>query len=292
MKSVVIYYFSGTGNTKMVSEMVKAHFEASNIGITLISIEKQLKSTIPIDMSKYDMLGLAYPIYGLGTPAIVDSFIKKLPPGKGLKVFIFLTGADYISLNHNASTKLIKELEKLNYSVFYNRIIVMPSNWLIKYSDSLVKQLVLCAQKKVENMCNEILNLKRRRYNTGGIIKYISLSIAFLEKRYGSKQFGMSLRIKNSCNHCGICVSNCPTDNIIEEGNSFIFLNKCIFCMRCIYRCPKNSIESKGFGFSILKDGYNIDKVLQDVTISSNYINKKTKGYFKHFYKYLYDVEL
>lgn len=292
MKTVAIFYFSGTGNTKKVSELLQKQFEAHDVKADMLPIEDLNRSSEPIKLKEYDMIGLAYPIYGLGTPTIIYDFINNLPKGSGTKLFILKTGADYISLNHNASIKVIENLEKKDYSVFYDRIIVMPSNWLLKYDDTLIKQLAACAEDKARHMCSELMNLKKRRYKTGSIMKFIALGIAHLERKYGSKYYGRLLRADISCNLCNLCVSNCPVDNIVEENGSLKFMDKCNICMRCIYLCPKNAIKSKGFNFTILKGGYNLEKVLEDKSINSNYITVDTKGYFKHFYKYIVDESL
>lgn len=293
VRSVVIFYFSGTGNTKRVLHLLTRELGRSDVKVELISIEDQLKKDFIFpDQDKYDLIGISYPIYGFGTPAIVERFISRFDKGIGKPLFILKTGADYISINDNASTNLIGVLEELGYNVFYDRIIVMPSNWIVKYADALAKQLDDCAEKKVIHMCDDLFNLRRRRYKTGGFIKLLSLGIAHLEKNYGSGQFGSSLMSSGSCNLCGICVRNCPVGNIDFLDKGVKFGSECIWCMRCVYNCPMKAIKSRGLNFCIIKEGYDIEKILKDDSIGREYVTADTRGYFRHFIKYFNDDSL
>jgi len=292
MKSIVVYYFSGTGNTKKIADLVKIEFEKKKCQLSLISIEDKVNSSDMMDIAGLDAIGLAYPIYGFGTPDIIDDFLKLLPEGKGMNLFLFKTGADFISINHNASTLLIKELEKKGYSVFYDRIIVMPSNWILSYEDSMSRQLYLSAKEKVPHMVKEIIQLKRRRYHSGYFMKSLSLGISHLEKKYGSKYYGKSLRTDENCNSCQICSSKCPQKNIQLENGKISFGDKCIWCMRCVYDCPKKAIHSKGMNFCIFKDGYNIDEILENDQWESDFLTDDTKGFYKHLYRYIKDISI
>ena len=292
MKSVVVYFFSGTGNTKKIADMVKTEFEIHDYHLSLISMEDRIHSTGVINENDFDLIGLAYPIYGFGTPDIVDDFVKLLPAGKGKKIFLFKTGADFISINHNASALLIRELESKGYSVFYDRIIVMNSNWIVSYNDSMVRQLYKSAEEKVRHMVKEILKSKTRRYHTGYLMKSLSLGISRLEKKYGSKYYGKSLRTDRNCNSCQICSKNCPQGNISYENGKISFAGNCIWCMRCAYNCPQKAIYSRGMNFCILKDGYNLDKILEDDQPENAFLTKDTKGFFKHLYRYISDIKI
>ncbi|MBI9098822.1 MAG: EFR1 family ferrodoxin [Spirochaetaceae bacterium] len=292
MKSILIYYFSGTGNTKEISRLLVEELESEGCTVKLYTMEDQLKSQKEINLEVYDLIGLAYPIYGFGTPGIVSRIVEGFPEGGGKNLFIYKTGADFISINHNASTELIEVLEKRGYNVFYDRIIAMASNWLVAYDDRLVKQLYNSAIGKVKHMSREILNLKRRRYKTGHFLKKLSMGISHLEKTYGSSYFVKSLRTNQKCNHCEICVKRCPNQNILFVNENPVFGDNCLWCMRCVYTCPQKAIFSKGMNFSILKNGYDLKRIVENEDIGSDYITEETGGYFKHFYNYLSDESL
>lgn len=291
-QSVRLFYFSGTGNSQFVTETLEHHFKQLKVDVSTVSIEDVINSSDIIKTEGYDMIGLCFPIYGLGIPSIVTDFIEKLQTGEQRRVFLYLTGADFISLNYNAFDLTTRLLKKSNYHVFYHRIIVMPSNWVVAYPDTFNKQLIDSAKKKTEHMCHEVLEHKERICKSHGFIRYFSKSLYWLEHTFGSRYFGLSLKADESCNHCNICVKNCPVKNIEWRGERLKFGNKCLFCMRCIYNCPQKAIKSRGYNFTILKDGYDIRKTLEDETIGNSFITPQTKGYFKHFLRYINNIEV
>lgn len=292
MKSVKVFYFTGTGNTKKVTDMLQEQLQSYSVQVETDPIEDYTKSSKSLDTELYDMIGLAFPIIGFSAPKIVYDFIQHLPPSLDKKLFLLATGADFISVNYYTFTRLIKILKRRNIDVFYSRIIVMPSNWMVSYNDIFVKQLVDCARMKVLHMCEDLLNDNSRVYTPGVFVKSFSASLSWLERTFGAKQFGLSLRVDKRCNQCNICVKNCPANNIEWDNGHLKFTNKCLICMRCIYNCPQKAIRSKGYNFTILKDGYDIDKILEDNTVGNTFITDKTKGFYKHFYRYIDNIEV
>jgi ferredoxin/flavodoxin len=292
MKSVILFYFSGTGNTEKVSIILSDTLKSQGSVVTLVNIEDFLEDNISISFDDYDLIGIAYPIYGFGTPNIIFELTDKFPTSKSKDLFLLKTGGDYISINHTASKKLIKKLDIKGYNVFYDRIIVMPSNWVVGYSDSLIKQLYNVVPDKVKHMAHDILTLTIRIYKPNIFLQLLSKGIFHLEETYGARFFGKSLIVKDTCINCGKCIKECPKNNIKLNNSKFKFSGNCIMCMRCIYNCPQNAITSKSMKFCILKGGYNIDGIINNPEIKADYLTEKTKGFFRHLYTYIIDDTL
>src|SRR4030042_2823870 len=108
---ICIYYFSGTGNTEVVSELFKEEFNKNKISVDLIKIDDVLKEKKKPEIEKYDLIGIAHPVYGLDLPGIIYKFINILPEGNNKKIFLFKTSADYLFLNNGASKHAIKKLK-------------------------------------------------------------------------------------------------------------------------------------------------------------------------------------
>ena len=79
---IIIYYFSGTGNTKVVAKLLKDAFDQNIHTCDLINIEDILNNKISFDEDQDAMIGLAYPIHGGDAPEIIYDFVQHLPMGK------------------------------------------------------------------------------------------------------------------------------------------------------------------------------------------------------------------
>ena len=100
------------------------------------------------------------------------------------------------------------------------------------------------------------------------------------------------LKVTDACIDCGRCIDNCPTVNIRRQDEKIMFGYSCVSCMRCISSCPQQAIVSRGFGFTVLKDGYNIRRIINNPDIEGNFVTAETRGFYRHFVRYILDVEV
>lgn len=279
--NVVLFYFSGTSNTKVVTHLIKESFIERKISVDIYDIEDIINRNVEYDISKYNMVGIGHPVYGFGSPTIVDDFVKSMPISK-IKTFIYKTAGDFLKVNHNASGRLIRNLTKKGYNVMYDRIICMGSNFFLQYDDELVKSLYESAVKKTSHMVDEILSDKIRMYSTSHILIYFTNITNDCEDKFFARLFGKSLKVTENCINCGKCIKNCPSKNIYVDNGKIKFKWNCYLCMRCIYDCPTNAITSVGCKSVILKDGYNIKKIINsDMSTSLN--DSKINNHFKEY---------
>ncbi|MBF4694650.1 EFR1 family ferrodoxin [Fusibacter ferrireducens] len=289
-QKTAICYFSGTGNTKVVSELLAKEIAKIQGNMTILrNIEDMLRDMNGLIHMAVDLIGIAYPIYGFGTPEIIKHFVDQFEPVQDRKVFILLTGADYIRINHNATASIKRKLQKKGYEVIYERIIAMGSNWLMAYDDHMVRLLYQAAQRKVVHMSIELQNEVRRIYQPNIAIRSTAPMINFCEEKMGAKIFGRFLYANPQCNHCGRCVKHCPSQNIRLEEGQIKFGNKCYMCMRCIYTCSQKAIEAGTMQFVVLKNGYDIENLINNSPEEEPFIESNLVGYFKHFIAYLKD---
>lgn len=282
--SVGIFFFSGTGNTKIVAHLLVEKFKDKGIDVGIVKIEDILKDKSGLEPEKYDIIGIGYPIHAWNAPKIVFEFIKRLPESDK-KVFIFKCPAD--PFMHGGATTMVRtRLAEKGYHVSYEKMIVMPSNVLIRYNDRLVKQLYNTAVHKTERMVEDILSRKVNLQKNGFLEQIVSRLFSKLEW-LGTPFFGKDLSVSKSCNLCEECAKNCPTNNISRENDKMIFGWNCIVCLRCIYSCPVSAIRPRLYTFFILKEGYNIQGVIADPEIEGDFVSSTSKGYWSRLYDYM-----
>ncbi len=261
MGAVGIFYFSGTGNTKLVAEMIGEEFIINGYEVDLIRIEDVLKGSSTFDPIKYNLIGIGCQVIGYSTPNLVLSFIEKIPKVKEAKVFVFRTAGGVAPINYNASNPLIKKLSRKGYKVFHERMFSIGSNWIVKFEDPIIQQLYLATKRKAAIMSKEVITGQQRVLKTG--LKFrimnglMSPAILFL-----IRFMGKDLRANSSCTNCGLCVRNCPAENIIAKNQKIKFQSSCSGCLRCVYSCPKNAIHFKHLTFIPVAGGYNVNEIV------------------------------
>ncbi|MDR3598194.1 EFR1 family ferrodoxin [Clostridium sp.] len=287
MKSVVIYYFSGTGNTEIVANKVSEELSNYEYNVTVIRIEEVLKNKLKIDLEKYDLVGIGCQVIGFGIPNIVRDFISFLPKVKYKKVFIFRTAGGVAPINYNASKPMIRKLSRKGYEVFYERVFSISSNWIAKFDDKITKQLYEATAKKVAIMCSDVIHGEKRILKTSIGLRVFMEGVMFITPWMFSF-IGKDLRVNEACSHCGLCIQNCPAKNIYEKSGKIKFRLSCNSCMRCVYSCPKSAISFRLLSFFPVSGGYNIKKILEQPSDTCKIKNKVPP----FFYNYIEDDTL
>ena len=253
MKKICIFYFSGTGMTKFVVEGLIGEFEKNRIAVDCFRIEDKHS----VVLSEYDVFGIAYPVHSFNAPEIVIDFVKLLPESNGMNTFIVHTAGEDSKLNYASSDLLIRRLRGKGYKVFYNRLIEMPSNFIVRYDDAKVNKIIDNSNKVVPYIAKDIIAQKPYFMKKNIVSKIITFfgKIEWLGARIVGVHFYVG---KNSgCVRCGKCIENCPNQNIMMKEKQINFKWRCGICMRCIYHCPQNAINvHQPFKFILLHKWY------------------------------------
>lgn len=239
----VLYYFSGTGNTKWIADKFKDSFKLYDIDLHLLNIESIEK----VNIKSYTFIIIGSPVHAEVPPKIVDDFLNKLPKVENrIRTIVYSTqGAKSAA----AASIMSKKLEKKGYNIVIQSNIRMPNNYYFyigkKRIESEQKEMLESAKEKVKILTENFIDNKHmREYNS-------SLRI-FLGKISGKAFKNMMPKLSKNitstkeCMKCGLCLRNCPKSNITFENGHAIFHSKCILCLRCIYICPINAIRYKG----------------------------------------------
>ena len=74
---VLLCTFSGTGHTILAAKAIEKSFKEEDVTVDTYFVKRPYKD-IP-DSSKYDYVGLGYPIHAFNAPKIFVDFCKLLP---------------------------------------------------------------------------------------------------------------------------------------------------------------------------------------------------------------------
>jgi len=247
---IVIFYFSGTGNTWWVSEelirqFVKLGYRARAYSIENISINQALEL-----IQDSEIAGFAYPVHGSDLPLTMKEFILQLPVLPGKRAFVFCTqwlwSGDGAAVGGNY-------LKDKGFCVQWGEHFLMPNN----VSISLIRLPYTNNHKRLSKVLGRAAKqaaIFAKKIDSGRVslrgfnrVSFCLGSIQRLPFRRVFHKFQDDIGIDhNSCIDCGECVRMCPVDNLYYEDEVIKTKGNCIICLRCYNFCPVAAVTHMG----------------------------------------------
>ncbi|WP_432407533.1 EFR1 family ferrodoxin [Wukongibacter sp. M2B1] len=241
--SILIPFFSATGNTKKVANVIKKKLDDSNISVTMLDITSYSRREEDIFINQYDAVIFGFPIYSMRAPRVCREWLETLD-GKGMKCSVFFT---YGGFGKDPAHYFMKELlEKQNFEListaeFLGAHTFNRSGWkavVNRPNESDFKIARDYTMKTMERFLGNDLN------KLGEFEKPIYKKSQFdqAEKYRFSLIRQLPTRNLKNCSMCGLCEKLCPVnamDASIGTAN-----NRCIACFRCIANCPEGILHT------------------------------------------------
>ncbi len=272
----MIFYFSGTGNSKWAAKSLAGLLHEKTADISVLNFEsagnKEYKNyieEIAQGIKNDEYIGFVFPVYAWGAPEIVTDFAKKLkkslgnankfgdaadnPEGKTFTFALATCGeeAGYTLKNFSKVFPL-----KSAYSV------VMPNNYVVGSDledEETVVSMLKQAQKDISLMAEELIAKKevyRVHEGSAAGLKSSLVNFGFNKFARSTKSFYTT----DACTGCGLCAKNCPARTITMENNRPVWGEQCYQCVKCINCCPVAAIQ---YGKATESRGrYTIEKYL------------------------------
>lgn len=235
----MIFYFTGTGNSQMVTETI-----AECNGDTVVSISAAMKAgEYHYQIGFDDSIGFVMPTYYYGIPIQIPEFIEKLSfSNKPRYVWTCLT-CD--GLTAGAGGMLAQSLRAKDWAPnarfscpVVNNAVVMGGQMPVRNVDMLLDR----AQKRAANIAQYV-----RERRTGGFDDCAGMGADFITmQNYGYYKNGRKTKhfnVTDSCIGCGKCADQCPSSAIqMQEGKPVWVNDRCYYCLRCINNCSEKAI--------------------------------------------------
>jgi flavodoxin/Pyruvate/2-oxoacid:ferredoxin oxidoreductase delta subunit len=250
---VLIFYFSGTGNSKQVAKWISEFAVARSIDCILFDISKtDISQLEPLDSNV--LIIIISPVHGFNFPKITLDFIAHFPKGKnklvlmntraGMKIGSFitpgLTGVAFI-----LSSLLLK---RKGYKIVGQIPFDMPSNWISIHPALNERTVKFIHQKnydRVKKHTDNIFDGKKDFIALRDIIQ--DLLIAPVSLGYylvGRYAFAKTFYASYKCDNCDVCIKQCPVKAIEKINNRPYWSFDCESCMKCMNSCPQRAIET------------------------------------------------
>ena len=282
----MIFYFSGTGNTKWAASKLAAATREDLISIApyMRADDSSHNLAEPFILKENERLGFVFPVHGWRVPKLVREFISKMkilrePSDATAKnkakaddslknrpfAYCVCTAGDSIGLTIENLNEVISRnpsLQALGITeVSSSYSLIMPESYIgLPFMDVDPKEREI---RKKENaaqelavVCEEIFDRKEgiSRLVKGPIPWFFTKVVGgfFENVLITDKRFHVE---KDRCVKCGICANVCPVGDIKGgHGEYPVWLHHkdCLTCFTCYHHCPHHAIE---FGNQTQKKG-------------------------------------
>lgn len=244
-EKLMIYFFSGTGNSRWVAEQLAAKTDDVALNIMENPVLPSLDG---------ETIGIVFPVYAWGAPEPVVEFAKKL---FGKPAFTF----GVCTCGGEAGNAMQKFSAVFHLDSLYS--IEMPNNYVMgselesqasvssKFSNAAKKLETIAAQVVVRQSVSDV--------HTGNLawLKSNLLNIGFNFAARSTKPFFVT----DKCISCGICARDCPANTITMVTGKPQWGTKCYQCTACINLCPTRAIQ---YGRGTAKRGrYSFEKAFK-----------------------------
>lgn len=282
----MIFYFSGTGNTKWAASKLAAATREDLISIApyMRADDSSHNLAEPFILKENERLGFVFPVHGWRVPKLVREFICKMKiqrepsdatGGNKAKADDCLKNRPFAYCVSTAGDSIGLTIENLNEVISQNPSLqalgitevsssyslIMPESYIgLPFMDVDPKEREI---RKKENaaqelavVCEEIFDRKEgiSRLVKGPIPWFFTKVVGgfFENVLITDKRFHVE---KDRCVKCGICANVCPVGDIKGgHGEYPVWLHHkdCLTCFTCYHHCPHHAIE---FGNQTQKKG-------------------------------------
>lgn len=250
----MIFYFSGTGNTRWVATEI-----AKGLGEELLYIPNLIREgRYEFALKDDERLGFCFPTHGWQPPRIVREFIERLCFDK-LSNQTFCWALTTCGDNMGeAMTILNKELaantalrtedgQPLQAETQFS--VIMPESYVclpFMKTDPEDKERwkIENAQRQLHHIISILKDRKRgiEELEKGATPRLYSFVIGgyFNKRMITDKKFTVDGDV---CIHCGKCAKVCPVDNIKGTPPVWLHNGRCTCCLACYHYCPVHAVN-------------------------------------------------
>ena len=245
----VLLYFSGTGNSALITQHIQNQLEKKGHRVEAISIEDTPQ--LSVLSLKNKVVGFGFPVYKFSYPEIFNKFFQQFNSlANHTPYFIYCT---YARFTADCFYDFSKHLNKNQFRLIATRSFKSPSNGISArlspndYEYQTVMFFEDDIAKKINTFVNDILhNLSQpSTYKISpkhNILSPIRSKIVndIENTKYPKLQINQS-----QCTLCGLCASKCPDQNLLKKSQQIEIIDNqnCLHCLRCMHHCPSNAIS-------------------------------------------------
>jgi len=238
---IVIFYYSSTGNTRLVCQCLARRIK--DVEFDLIDIAGGNK----VCVDDYDVIGLVAPTFHLDVPPLMEHFIQQLPLQSNKPAFVLNT---YGAMSGRTLKNLAKLATIRGFNVIAGHSVLTPEN----YPPFILKgwgNENAPNDEEMEKFEQFIAQLNERltAIRSGQTVVPAKIKNGFfnslLRPAYeakSKKKMGELLLDESACTACGICADGCPYRAVTLNSKPVFNTARCRGCWTCFNHCPEQAI--------------------------------------------------
>ncbi len=235
LDEIGFYSFSGTGNTLLVTGVMRDVFAEAGKVVRIFPIE----GTDPASIDLNSTIGLAFPVAAQSTYPFIWRFVERMPSAQGTPVFMVDTLAAF---SGGIVGPLRGILVAKGYRPIGAREIRMPSNFLCGGIDEKKKNAAIAAGLQAALKYARDILAGSAGWGRVPVVSDIMCMFSRAGLVWKLLRGKLRLRVdRMNCTKCGLCVRLCPVGNI-EMKDYPRHDGRCEMCMRCFSFCPARAI--------------------------------------------------
>ena len=241
----MVFYFSGTGNTRWAAEKL-----AAATGEELRFIPDELQTPCRYTLADNERLGFCFPVHGWQPPRIVREFVRRLtlssPPST--YAYALCTCGDSTGL---AMQMFSQELLERGFELSSCQSLIMPESYVclpFMYTDKPERE-----RQKTEQAAKELDGflavVKDRQHGYSQLMLGLTpwtfshvIGAYFNRYMITDRKFTADA---DACTHCGRCARECPVGDIVMQQGvpAWLHNGNCTCCLSCYHHCPVHAIN-------------------------------------------------
>ena len=260
---VLIIYFSGTGNTELITAEIASRLKKAVGHVETVSVEgvDVNERKLNFKLRTADLLGFGFPVYKFSYPKIMQRIfplLENLKP-EGKPIFVFSTYCRFSSTSLHRMAAAVESASGSDGPVAMEAF-KCPSNGIasLKPVESGAYREVMYFEPGINEKLDQFVEK-----TVAGLEKYIADGSVrehhgspvdtgrerFVGKIEQARYPELSID-HEACIVCGLCVKRCPDQNLLlderSDGSRFIKVKDsagCLHCLRCLHICPKKAVS-------------------------------------------------
>lgn len=233
----MIFYFSGTGNSKRAAKII-----AEKTGEEMFSLTNRVRQNDFSAVECGERAIFVTPTYAWRMPLAVEEQIEKTAFSGAKRAWFVMTCGGEIG-DAARYNKALCEKSGLEYMGTYQ--IVMPENYIAMFgvpSKEESEKIIAAADEEVKKAGEIIASdapFSQKPSNAYGKAMSRVVNPIFYKFFVKDKSFYAT----DKCISCGKCAELCPLGNIKLVDGKPKWQGNCTHCMACISYCPTEAIE-------------------------------------------------